>query len=132
MPIRQAQGKQNLTKRLTGWGVVGPRTRAALKALLSKAGTVITELPYTPKTSSPVSAPVPRTFRIGATIKTSSEVNVRALPVIDAKNILCVQPSGTVGTIVSGPANASGYTWWSMDYARGCDGWSIKQSLLLH
>jgi hypothetical protein len=42
---------------------------------------------------------------------------------------LCTQPSGSTGTIKSGPTIANNYTWWNIDFAIGCDGWSVQNYL---
>jgi hypothetical protein len=40
--------------------------------------------------------------------------------------ILCIQPSGAVGTIKGGPSTNQGYTWWNVNFDTGCDGWSVQ------
>ncbi len=38
-------------------------------------------------------------------------------------------PVGSLGTVVDGPAEADGYIWWRIDYARGVVGWSAQDWL---
>jgi hypothetical protein len=32
----------------------------------------------------------------------------------------CTQPAGALGTIIGGPTNANGYTWWNINFDTGC------------
>ena len=39
------------------------------------------------------------------------------------------QRYGATGTVVAGPTNANGYTYWKVDYTSGVDGWSAQDWL---
>jgi hypothetical protein len=68
---------------------------------------------------------------IGARIRTTASLNVRAKANNGegAKNVLCTQPAGTLGTIVDGPVKAGGNTWWNINYDSACSGWSVQDYL---
>ncbi len=69
-------------------------------------------------------------FARGQRVQTATPLNVRSKPNVKGK-ILCVQPAGALGTITGGPSNSGGYTWWSINYDTGCDGWSAQNYLVL-
>ena len=80
---------------------------------------------YNPGLYGSSSAPV---FGIGTKVKTLARVAVRA----GAGNNfvkLGIQQKDAVGTIIDGPANGSGYTWWKVDFDNAPDGWVQKQYL---
>jgi hypothetical protein len=81
-------------------------------------------------TESPPPPPPPSTtkFNIGQRIKTTSKLNVRGTPTTSGKP-LGSQESGAIGTILSGPVQAVGYTWWSVDYDISPDGYSVENYL---
>lgn len=74
--------------------------------------------------------PVPPSFVLGATVKVNTLVgqvlNVRATP---GGIILGTQPRGATGTILAGPVNVSGVTWWQIQYA-AITGWCSQTYLL--
>jgi len=74
-------------------------------------------------------APAPN-FSTGSRVKTTADLNIRNKPSKSGK-LLCTQPTGSLGTITSGPNISSGYTWWNVNYDVGCDGWSIQSYLTL-
>jgi hypothetical protein len=74
-------------------------------------------------------------FAIGDRIQTTENLNVRATPSLSG-HLLCIQPSGTLGTVIAGPRTDSNtlglndpYTWWQINYDTGCDGWSVQNYL---
>lgn len=73
-----------------------------------------------------VTVPPPPGLQIGANVKTTVPLDVYATPATSKK---CTQKQGAFGTVVGGPTMAAGYTWWNIDYAIGCDGWSAYQAL---
>jgi mannosyl-glycoprotein endo-beta-N-acetylglucosaminidase len=71
-----------------------------------------------------VSNPTPppgATYQPGDTVRTTASLNLRSLPGT-ASTILTVLATGAVGTVVSGPENASGYEWWRVTFPQGT-GW---------
>ncbi len=68
-------------------------------------------------------------FQIGDKIQVISvSVNVRATPSLSG-TILGSQLIGIQGTIIQGPTIADGYTWWSINYDTGVDGWSVENNI---
>jgi mannosyl-glycoprotein endo-beta-N-acetylglucosaminidase len=39
--------------------------------------------------------------------------------------IIATLPAGTTGSVIGGPSNASGYTWWQVRTAAGSTGWVV-------
>jgi len=66
--------------------------------------------------SVPVAASAQSTLSVGQRVKTTANVNVRSKPTNAKKNVLCIQTTGSVGTIVGGPTVATGYTWWNVNF----------------
>jgi chitodextrinase len=82
--------------------------------------------------SSPVSVttqPYIQPFSIGGSVKTTTNVKVRNKANTNSGKILCVQPTGALGTIQGGPGTAQGYTWWNVRFTTGCFGW-VAQTYL--
>jgi hypothetical protein len=80
---------------------------------------------YNPGLYGTSSAP---TFGIGTRVKTLARVAIRA----GAGNNftkLGIQQKDAIGTIIDGPANGSGYTWWKVDFDNAPDGWVQRQYL---
>jgi hypothetical protein len=67
--------------------------------------------------------PPPSPIAIGDRIQTLNATNVRASGSLSG-TLLGTQATGALGTIISGPVLADGYTWWNIDYDSGVDGWS--------
>lgn len=59
----------------------------------------------------------------GARIQTNAAVNVSGTP---NGALVCSQASGSVGTIVGGPQDSGGYSWWNINFDTGCDGWAAQ------
>ncbi len=66
-------------------------------------------------------------FKIGDTLKTTSNINVRATA---NGNILGQKVVNSYGTIVEGSVASSGYTWWKVDFQNGVDGWAVEDYLI--
>lgn len=64
-------------------------------------------------------------FTIGDRVATTAFLNVRSAASTNS-SILGVQPIGARGNIIEGPVEASGYTWWKINYDAGVDGWSAQ------
>ena len=93
---------------------------AAGNVSLSSNTISVTTPPSTP--STPIS--------IGSRVKTTVKLKVRQTPTTRGK-ALCTQPVGALGTVISGPQTAGGYTWWQVNYDSSCDGWSVENYLVV-
>jgi len=62
-------------------------------------------------------------FSQGDHVVIVASINVRSAP---NGSVIGTQPKGANGTLVGGPQNVGGYTWWKVDYANGADGWSAE------
>jgi len=67
-------------------------------------------------------------FSIDDRVQTTLDLNVRATP-SSTGTLAGVQPTGSLGTVISGPITADGFTWWKLDYDNVPDGWSIEDWL---
>jgi hypothetical protein len=70
---------------------------------------------------------VPQPFAPGSVYTITSGgayLNLRAQPALDGK-VLKVLPAGEAITILEGPTQAGGYTWWHMRARDGTDGWAV-------
>lgn len=65
-------------------------------------------------------------FSSGASIVTVDKVKVRSSP---NGSQIGSQEAGATGVLVDGPYEASGYSWWQIDYSSGADGWSADAFL---
>jgi hypothetical protein len=69
-------------------------------------------------------------FTIGQQVLSNTIVNVRQTA---AGTLLGSQPAGAVGTVTAGPIDAvlsgSTFTWWSVNFASGVDGWVGEDGL---
>jgi uncharacterized protein (TIGR03790 family) len=80
--------------------------------------------------SVPAAASAQSTLSVGQRVKTTANVNVRSKPTNAKKSVLCIQTTGSVGTIVGGPTVATGYTWWNVNFDSKCDGWAVQNHLV--
>jgi uncharacterized protein YgiM (DUF1202 family) len=62
-------------------------------------------------------------FSRGNTIVITDTINVRSGP---NGSVIGTQQRGAKGTLVGGPINGGGYTWWNVNYTNGVDGWSAE------
>jgi hypothetical protein len=65
-------------------------------------------------------------FSQGDRVMVVTKVNVRSNP---NGSIVGKQTAGAFGTLVGGPSNANGYTWWNIKYDTGVSGWSAEDFL---
>lgn len=79
--------------------------------------------------STPTPTPVPSKFKPGDTVTNSESLNLRAQPTT-ASSILTVMPAGTTGTVLAGPTNANGYSWYQIRTSLGT-GWAAGELLNL-
>lgn len=101
-------------------------TPAITLPLLVAAPTLVPELQQAANTplslSGPTLAPViisptPDTIGVGKTVVVNSKesgLNVRSAPGTFNTQVLFVSDDGTVFTVVDGPAQADGFTWWKI------------------
>ena len=71
---------------------------------------------------------------VGDRIILLNDTNVRSSPGIKQVNLIGMNPVGTLGTLVEGPAAGTGaYAWWKIDYdgINAFDGWSGEDNLAL-
>jgi hypothetical protein len=85
----------------------------------------ITTAPVTPPTTPTTPS---TTLSIGSKVTTTSNLRVR-LQATTASKQLGIQRTGATGVIKNGPIQANGYTWWSVDFTTGADGWVAGQYL---
>jgi len=88
-----------------------------------------TLLKNNPKSFNIARGSIPPLFLPGDRVKTSANLNARATPSIKG-DIVGEEPKGSLGTIVAGPTNAGGYTWWQIDYDNNISGWSADTYLV--
>jgi uncharacterized protein YgiM (DUF1202 family) len=68
-------------------------------------------------------------FQVNDTFRVSASTNLRATPTTTG-SVLTTMAIGTTGTVVGGPGNANGYTWWQVQLATGTTGWCIENWLV--
>lgn len=71
----------------------------------------------------------PTGVSISATVITTERVNVRSFPLLTAPR-LGRQAPGSIGTVIDGPINGNGYSWWNVDFTSGADGWVVGDYLV--
>ncbi|MDB5244204.1 MAG: hypothetical protein JWN18_74 [Parcubacteria group bacterium] len=86
----------------------------------------LTATPLTISTPNPVPLAA---FKSGDKIQTTSSIKVRVSPSTSAKSA-GTQPTVALGTIVGGPSTQDGYTWWSVNFDSGADGWVVENYLV--
>lgn len=69
-------------------------------------------------------------FSLGSRVQTTSRLKVRQAAGT-TRRALCTQAKSALGTIIAGPVNVSGYTWWQINYDVSCDGWSVENYLVV-
>jgi hypothetical protein len=96
-----------------------------MTSLISRAIFTATILSFVSMSSSFAFAQVTRTanFSRGDRVIVVTTVNVRATP---NGAIVGKQSAGATGTLIGGPINANGYTWWNIDYTTGINGWTAE------
>jgi hypothetical protein len=71
---------------------------------------------------------VANSLQAGATIQTSSDVNVRSCP-SSSCGAICTAPAGSIGTLAGTSQDSDGFLWWEVQWTNGCvsgtAGWSI-------
>src|SRR3989338_8678886 len=88
-----------------------------------------TLLKNNPKPFNIARGSIPPLFLPGDRVKTRANLNARAMPSIKG-DIVGAEPKGSLGTIVAGPTNAGGYTWWQIDYDNNISWWSADTYLV--
>jgi hypothetical protein len=69
-------------------------------------------------------------LKIGSRIQLSSITNVRSSGSLNGL-LLGTQPANSFGTILEGPIQSEGISWWRIDYDTGVDGWSGSNNLIV-
>ena len=62
-------------------------------------------------------------FSQGDRVLIVEKIKVRSSP---AGTVKGSESTGALGTLVGGPVNMNGYTWWNVDYDNGVKGWSAE------
>ena len=76
-----------------------------------------------------ISAGVSTKFKIGDRVRTTSNLNARTQPAVNAEIITTVGFNST-GVILDGPVSMDGYWWWQVRYGLGATiGWSVENYL---
>lgn len=86
-------------------------------------------VPLPPGTPPP--PPPPPKFTIGQRVRTTTQVNVRALPKLSS-TLLGTQPAAAEAEVLAGPTKDANsvYTYWMLNYDSGVDGWSGENLLV--
>jgi len=92
-----------------------------MKLLISKVALVAATVSFVAVSASLAFAQVTSTanFSRGDKVVVVTKDNVRSKPI---GTIAGKQLAGAAGTLMGGPVNANGYTWWKIDYNDGVDG----------
>ncbi len=69
----------------------------------------------------------PAAIGIGSSVNVTEPLNLRVEPGL-AATVRAVLDAGTVASVIGGPRNASGYTWWQLSTSSGT-GWSVVDYL---
>jgi hypothetical protein len=105
------------------------RTMAVLKSSqIISSSTLDGLLTPLPTVIAPIATPP--TFAIGAQVVVNPELaalNVRATPDTSAA-IVEILPPGAVLTILEGPVEAAGYTWWRVRLPSTAEGWVVEHT----
>ena len=80
--------------------------------------------------SPAASVPARNEFGVGGGVATNGNVRVRALAGLRGDTVR-VLPNDSSGTVIGGPRQADGFTWWQIDYGNAGAGWSAQQTLRL-
>ncbi len=123
-----ASGAWSGSQALSGSMSVTPVTTSTYTLSCTGSGGSAIQSTTITVTSTPSTPPPTATLNIGDTIHTTAKVNVRSTPTTKGKP-LGTQKAGAIGVIVGGPQQASGYTWWSVDFSSGIDGWVAQDYL---
>jgi len=92
--------------------------------------------PITKTIISSQSQSEPKDFQKGDDVKTTDLLNVRSvpgLPIDGTEDTRISEPvgKGSTGTILEGPVEADGFSWWKIQYNDGTIGWSQDKRLEL-
>ena len=101
-------------------GYLDIQSRALLNKIVSSNASLLIGIPLSLTSHS-------NAFAIGAHMETLANLRVHSKP--STENTIGIQGIGAFGTIVAGPFNAQGYTWWQIKYDLGISGWSAQNYL---
>ncbi len=84
----------------------------------------------TPTPTEPAPTPPPSTgkFTTGDGYRVTEALNMRS-GAGTSNGIVTTLPAGATGTVIGGPTNASGYTWWQLRTSGGTTGWAVQDWL---
>jgi hypothetical protein len=73
-------------------------------------------------------------FKKGDRVRVTDNLNVRQGPSISQPEVTDphypgYMPAGSLGSVVDGPVQADGYTWWKVKFDRGVTGWCVEDGL---
>ena len=76
----------------------------------------------------------PGQLQVGQSVVTTVDLDVRQgpgqhFPEITDAGYGGDAPAGTSGTVIDGPVESAGVTWWRVQYAPGYAGWSVESGL---
>ena len=66
-------------------------------------------------------------FALGQRVMVAEDVNLRVEPGLGA-GVIEVLPAGTDGTVIGGPVDVDGFTWWQVETGAGM-GWAVEDWL---
>lgn len=64
-------------------------------------------------TGNPTPTPVPSKFQVGDSVSNLGSLNLRSQPTTSG-SVIALMAAGTIGTVLSGPTSANGYSWYQI------------------
>src|SRR3989344_1659175 len=123
-----ASGAWTGSKSTSGSQVVTPTVTSTYSLTCTGSGGSASQSTTVTVTTTP--PPTTAKFKAGDRVQTTDNLNVRASAGADSL-LLGTQPTGSLGTVVTGPTVTPLYTWWNVDFDNAPDGWVIENYLVL-
>src|SRR3989344_896714 len=123
-----ASGAWTGSKSTSGSQVVTPTVTSTYSLTCTGSGGSASQSTTVTVTTTP--PPTTAKFKAGDRVQTTDNLNVRASAGADSL-LLGTQPTGSLGTVVTGPTVTPLYTWWNIDFDNAPDGWVIENYLVL-
>ena len=123
-----AGGAWTGSKSTSGSQVVTPTVTSTYSLTCTGSGGSASQSTTVTVTTTP--PPTTAKFKAGDRVQTTDNLNVRASAGADSL-LLGTQPTGSLGTVVTGPTVTPLYTWWNVDFDNAPDGWVIENYLVL-